>query len=125
MKRGSSAVECRIRNQLSPGSNSHLLPFRRLDIFIFYIDVPVGVIAASLECFPEKLIRCRNEQVCQGATRVKRFQRSNELDTALYKKTTFTFFFKVGKLVVEKTKVSSCSVNEYPSLFLRNWTEAD
>ena len=31
----------------------------------------------------------QNEQVCQGRKSVKCFERSNGLDTALYKKTTF------------------------------------
>ena len=36
---------------------------------------------------------CRIEQVCQGeAKNVKRFERSNGLDTALYKNYLFTFF---------------------------------
>ena len=43
------------------------------------------LVAASLECFPEKPSWCRNEQVCQGG----RFERSNGLDTALYQKNTF------------------------------------
>ena len=43
------------------------------------------VIAAWLECFPEKPSWCRIEQVCQGAKNVKLFERSNGLDTALYK----------------------------------------
>ena len=38
---GSSAVECRTRNQVSPGSNPPLLPFRRLGIFVLFIDAPV------------------------------------------------------------------------------------
>ena len=41
MKRGSSAVERRTRNQVSPGSNPALLPFRRLGIFVLSIDAPV------------------------------------------------------------------------------------
>ena len=41
VERGSSAVECRIRNQVSPGSNPPLLPFRRLGIFVLAIDAPV------------------------------------------------------------------------------------
>ena len=41
MERGSSAVECRTRNQVSPGSNPTLLPFRRLGIFVLSIDAPV------------------------------------------------------------------------------------
>ena len=39
--RGSSAVECRTRNQVSLGLNSPLLPFRRLGIFVLSIDAPV------------------------------------------------------------------------------------
>ena len=38
---GSSVVECRTRNQVSPGSNPSLLPFRRLGIFVLSIDAPV------------------------------------------------------------------------------------
>ena len=34
-----SAVECRTRNQVSPGSNPALLPFRRLGIFVLSIDI--------------------------------------------------------------------------------------
>ena len=41
MERSSSAVQCRTRNQVSPGSNPSLLPFRRLDIFVLSIDAPV------------------------------------------------------------------------------------
>ena len=44
----------------------------------------------SIECFPEQPSWCRNEQVCKGeATSVKRFERSNGLDTALYKNIHF------------------------------------
>ena len=38
---GSSAVECRTRNQVSPGSNPPLVPFRRLGIFVLSINAPV------------------------------------------------------------------------------------
>ena len=41
VERGSSAVECRTRNKVSPGSNPPLLPFRRLGIFVLSIDAPV------------------------------------------------------------------------------------
>ena len=41
VERGSSAVECRTRNQMSPGSNPPLLPFRRFGIFVLSIDAPV------------------------------------------------------------------------------------
>ena len=40
-KRGSSAVECRTRNLVSPSSNPPLLPFGRLGIFRLSIDAPV------------------------------------------------------------------------------------
>ena len=41
MERGSSVVECRTRNQVSPGANPSLLPFRRVGIFVLPIDAPV------------------------------------------------------------------------------------
>ena len=41
VERGSSVVECRTRNQVSPGSNPSLLPFRRLGIFVLSIDALV------------------------------------------------------------------------------------
>ena len=41
VERGGSVVECRTRNRVSPGSNPPLLPFRRLDIFVLSIVVPV------------------------------------------------------------------------------------
>ena len=41
LERGSSEVECRTRNRVSPGSNPPLLPFRRLGIFVLSIVVPV------------------------------------------------------------------------------------
>ena len=40
-ERGSSAGECRTRNEVSPGSNPPLLPFRRLGIFVLSIDALV------------------------------------------------------------------------------------
>ena len=41
VERSSSVVECQTRNQVSPGSNPSLLPFRRLGIFVLSIDAPV------------------------------------------------------------------------------------
>ena len=41
MEDGTSAVECRTRNQGSLGSNPALLPFRRLGMFVLSIDAPV------------------------------------------------------------------------------------
>ena len=49
------------------------------------------VIATWLECFQEKSSWCRNKQVCQGRKTVKSFERSNELDTALYKNYLYIF----------------------------------
>ena len=43
VERGSSVVEHRTRNQVSPGSNPPLLPFRRLGIFVLSIDAPVDL----------------------------------------------------------------------------------
>ena len=43
------------------------------------------VIAASLECFPQKSSLCRNEQVCQVMKSVQRVEQFNGLDSALYK----------------------------------------
>ena len=42
VERGSSVVECRTRNQVSPGSNPPLLPCRILGIFVLSIDAPVN-----------------------------------------------------------------------------------
>ena len=47
------------------------------------------VIAAWLECFPEKPSWCRNVGLSARAKSVKRF----ELDTALYKNYLSYFFF--------------------------------
>ena len=41
LERCSSVVECRTRNQVSPGSNPRLLPFRSLGIFVLSTDAPV------------------------------------------------------------------------------------
>ena len=41
VERGSSVVECRTRNRVSPGSNPPLLPFQRLGIFVLSTVVPV------------------------------------------------------------------------------------
>ena len=41
VERGSSVVECRTRNRVSPGLNPPLLPFGRLGIFLLSIDAPV------------------------------------------------------------------------------------
>ena len=53
-------------------------------------------IAAWRECFQEKPTWCRNEQVCQGRKSVKLFERSNGLDSALYKIIPLTFYCTLG-----------------------------
>ena len=58
-------------------------------------------IAAWLECFQEKPSWCRNEQVCQGRISVKRFERSNGLDTALYKNIPLPFI----KLTMDMSEI--------------------
>ena len=50
VERSSSVVECRTRNQVSPGSNPPLLPFRRLGIFCSLHRCP-----CSLSCINEYL----------------------------------------------------------------------
>ena len=64
VERGSSVVERRTRNRVSPGSN----------------------FAAWLECFPEKPRTVSEWTGLSGKEKsVKRFERSNGLDTELYK----------------------------------------
>ena len=115
-------VECRTRNRESPGSNPSLLLFRRLGIFRSLHRRP-----CSLSCINEylaidsggnvsDLVLARNcclarmlpgeaengvgmnRSVAGKAKSVKRFERSNGLDTALYK-TTFTFFFYIDIII--------------------------
>ena len=50
-------------------------------------------IAAWPECFQEKPSWCRNEHVCQGRKSVKRFERSNGLDTALYNNYLYLYLY--------------------------------
>ena len=51
VERGSSVVECRTRNQVSPGSNPPLLPFGRLGIFLLSIDTPVDSAVYMGTCY--------------------------------------------------------------------------
>ena len=101
-------VECRTRNRESPGSNPPLLPFRRLGIFRSlhrrpcslscineYLAIDSGgnvsdlvlarncCLARMLPGEAENGVRM-NRSVREGKS-VKRFERSNGLDTALYK----------------------------------------
>ena len=68
-----------------PSSPSCINEYMAIDSGGTVSEWSLRVIAAWLECFPEKPSWCRNEQVCQGRKSVKRFEQSNGLDTALYK----------------------------------------
>ena len=108
VERGSSAVECRTRNQVSPGSNPPLLPFRRLGIFVLSIDAPSWLsctheylaidsgghasdLVVARNCCMTRILPGEAELVSEWTglpgrvKRVKRFERSNGLDIALYK----------------------------------------
>ena len=52
----------------------------------------VPVIAAWLECFPEKPSWCRNEQVCQGGQKVYSALSSSTDWILRYIKITFPFY---------------------------------
>ena len=53
-------------------------------------EEPSRVIGAWIECFPEESSLCQNEQVCKEGQKLKKcFERSNELDTTLYKNIPF------------------------------------
>ena len=54
------------------------------------------VIAAWLECFPEKSTWCRNEVPRGKVQRTLRFEQSNGLDTALYKSIPFYLFDRIS-----------------------------
>ena len=92
VERGISVVECRTRNQVSPGSNHLLLLFLRLGIFVLSIDALVDsavneylaidsggnvsdLVLARNCCLarmlPGEAELCRNEQVCQGGKKCK------------------------------------------------------
>ena len=77
--------------------------------FLFFYSFLIwllGTICLSLmvchtECFPEKPSLCRNEQVCQwGAKSLKRFERSNGLDTALKTYLLHTFTHNIGPILL-------------------------
>ena len=108
-------VECRTRNQVSPCSNPHLLPFRRLGIFILSIDAPidsaineylainsggnVSDLVLARNCCLARMLPGEAELVSEWtglsgmAKSVKRFERANGLDTELYKNYLYLYFF--------------------------------
>ena len=104
MERGSSAVQCRTRNQVSPGSNPALLLFRKLGIFVLsivsavneYLAIDIGGNVSDLvfahNCSVARMLPGEAEngvgmnRSARGEEKsVKRSERSNGLDTALYK----------------------------------------
>ena len=112
MERDSSAVECQTRNQVSPGSNPPLLLFWRLGIFVLSIDAPVDSavlneylaidsgenvsdLVVERNCCMARMLPGEAELVSEWtglpgrAKSVQRFERSDGLDTALYKNYPF------------------------------------
>ena len=87
LERGSSAVARRTRNERSPGSNPPLLPFRSFGIFVIFLTPQL------LSCINEYLAINRQWWKCERlvVASVKRFERSNGLDAALYKNIPFLF----------------------------------
>ena len=103
LTRGSSVVECRTRNLESPGSNPTLLPFRSLGIFVLFTTpqstqlykwVPGGHVSdlvVARNCCMTRMLPGEAELVSEWtglsgrAKSVKHFERSNGLETALYK----------------------------------------
>ena len=121
VERSSSVVECRTRNRESPGSNPPLLPFRRLGIFRSlhrrpcslscineYLAIDSGgnvsdlvlahncCLARLLPGEAENGVRMNSTGLSGKAKSVKRFERSNRLDTALYKNYLFFLPLCVG-----------------------------
>ena len=118
VERGSSVVDCWTRNQVSPGSNPALLPCQRLGIFVLSIDAPVDSavyeylaidsgghvsdLVVARNCCMARMLPGEAELVSERtglpgrATSVKRFERSNGLDTALYKNYLYLFFTHYG-----------------------------
>ena len=114
-ERGSSVIECRTRNQVSPGSNPALLLFRKCGIFVLSIGAPVDSavneylaidnggnvsdLVFARNCSVARMLSGEadngvgmNRSAREGKKSVKPSERSNGPDTALYK-TTFTLFY--------------------------------
>ena len=105
VERGSSVVECWSRNRGEPGFESSLCCHFKVWAFLFssqrpsslscineYLAIDTGAMrlnglrAVIAEYFPEKSSLCwtgMNKSVRGGGQCVKRFERSNGLDTAL------------------------------------------
>ena len=129
-------VECRTRNRESPGSNPPLLPFRRLGIFRSlhrrlcslscineYLAIDSGGNVSDLvlvrNCCLARMLPGGDEngvgmnRSVRKAKSMKRFERSNGLDTALYKN---YLFFCVGSTHTNRcqpnrgSSASSCKI---------------
>ena len=111
MERGSSVVECRTRNQVSPGSNPPLLPFRYLAIDS---GGNVSDLALARNCCLARMLPGEAELVSEWtglpgeAKSVKRFERSNGLDTALYKNYLYLFFFICTAVILTTHMIRKC-----------------
>ena len=112
LERDSSAVECRTRNQVSPGSNPPLLLFRRLGIFVDS-GGHVSDLVFARNCSIARMLPGEAKLVSEWtglprrAKSVKRSERSNGLDTALYKYYLYILpylFDNVVSYVINKTK---------------------
>ena len=145
-ERGSSVVECRNRNQVSPGSNPALLPCRRLGIFVLSIDacwlscineylaIDSGGHASDLvvacNCCMTRMLPGEAELVSEWtglpgrAKSVKLFERSNGLDIALYKNYIFILDNKqtscYSEWVREWMRESVFDVSSYSHLTFQN-----
>ena len=112
VEHGTSVVERRTRNRESTGSNPPLLPFRSLGIFVFLHDTPVhwlpgyrrwwkcDRIVFARKCCMARMLAREVELVSEwtglpGEERVNRFERSNGLDSALYKNYLYLFLLWV------------------------------
>ena len=86
----------------SPNQLPQMLPIlkytrqREIEILSGVIYVHTSTYFCQLNviagCYSEKSSWCRNEQLCQGGGSVKRFERSDGLDTALYKNRPLPFY---------------------------------
>ena len=110
MERGSSVVECRTRNQVSPGSNPPLLPFRNVS------DLVVARNCCLARMLPREAELVSERTGLSGrAKSVKRFERSNGLDTALYKNIPLPLCHSV---VTQWYIIPSCLGNTHNTSFI-------
>ena len=117
-------VERQTRNQVSPGSNPPLVPFRRLDIFVLSIDTQLTRLYLAIDSGGNvsDLIFSRNCSVARmypgeaengvglnrsvrGGNSVKRSERFTGPDTAIYKNYLFYLFNDEDRFSTLPTKL--------------------